>query len=619
MIHALSHNASQQLLEMALPIGFLALLLAIKIAAEGGASFEPTIEEATFPDESDVIIPMTFQDYVVALQVERRCTYNALLGRFDITGMPYQGIEWQVPMLKCDPRRCTEEGQDATDFCEMSILGIAGGADELSQQRAVSFKEYIEATYPALIDREKIPSNFDLIRMFDTSEELSDYVRGADYEESDVPKLAMGIVWDSADGSSAYNYQLRQNSTNFNNPVDEARPAVRTSPETRVNFEKYAKTDEVCYFTSEEGGPEQGHLGLSCTGQYVYNGVLTFQRLVHDFILEDSGAAALGYKVAEAGVGFVPFPTPEYEEEGFFGAIAAFSPLLITLGLLYPVASMISYVTKEKELRQKELLKMMSVTESDIGWAWFMSFFVFNVITATLTSVVASRIYENSEPLIMWFFWVFTFTAITTFTLALSSLTSRATRGVLLGLLFFFGGYVLSVAIDYTTSSMAPLLALHPVVAFSYGLFEISRLEDLGIGLTADSISESDNVSGYTFGNALNALFTDAILWGVLSWYLNRVIPPEYGQALPVWFPFMPSYWLPSSSKVAGEDDIEDQDAEHVPLEPVGDTLEKQTELGQNIVIKSLSKVFGDKVAVDKLNLTFYRDQITALLGHNGT
>ena len=64
------------------------------------------------------------------------------------------------------------------------------------------------------------------------------------------------------------------------------------------------------------------------------------------------------YPVGRSGARFVQFPTPEYLDEGFFADIADFAPLLVTLGLLYPVAAMVGYVTREKELRQKELMKM---------------------------------------------------------------------------------------------------------------------------------------------------------------------------------------------------------------------------------------------------------------------
>jgi hypothetical protein len=85
-------------------------------------------------------------------------------------------------------------------------------------------------------------------------------------------------------------------------------------------LDSFAKTD----FTTCEGegdGPDQGAMQYSCTGQYMYNGVLTFQRLIGDFILEDTGAKAAGYYVAESGVQFVQFPTQAYEENGFFADI----------------------------------------------------------------------------------------------------------------------------------------------------------------------------------------------------------------------------------------------------------------------------------------------------------
>jgi hypothetical protein len=136
-------------------------------------------------------------------------------------------------------------------------------------------------------------------------------------------------------------------------------------PPTDQEFESFAKNDFSCPEDENGGVPSQGFYQSSCTGQYLYNGILTFQRLVGDYILNATGADTV-FPVARNGARFVQFPTPEYEDAGFFADIADFGPLLVTLGLLYPVASMVGYVTREKELRQKELMKMMSVTESDM-------------------------------------------------------------------------------------------------------------------------------------------------------------------------------------------------------------------------------------------------------------
>ena len=56
-----------------------------------------------------------------------------------------------------------------------------------------------------------------------------------------------------------------------------------------------------------------------------------------------------------------------------------------------------------------------------------------------------------------------------------------------------------------------------------------------------------------------------------------------------------------------------------IPYEEVSDALKRQADEGKSIEIHDLRKAFGDKSAVDGLNLSMYNGQITALLGHNGT
>lgn len=89
---------------------------------------------------------------------------------------------------------------------------------------------------------------------------------------------------------------------------------------------------------------------------------------------------------------------------------------------------MISYICREKELRQKELMKMMSVTESDIGWSWFVSYLVVYLVVATLCAMVSTQLYTNSAPLLLWIFWVFTFVALIVFSMVISSISAKTTR-----------------------------------------------------------------------------------------------------------------------------------------------------------------------------------------------
>ena len=187
-------------------------------------------------------------------------------------------------------------------------------------------------------------------------------------------------------------------------------------------------------------------------------------------------------------------------------------------------------------------------------------------------------------------------------------------------------GVFLTLAVNYKDGNAGTIqiLSLHPITAFSYGLLELGRLEDIGLGATVDSIQDTDSPSGYTFANALQSLVVDTLLWSFVGWYLNRVITPDFGQALPFYFPFTLSYWKcggsPTSQTHVDEDVLSETDeqanGELVPIEAVSDTLRSQTD--SNIVMRQLGKKFGDKTAVENLNLTMYNGQVTALLGHNG-
>jgi ABC-type multidrug transport system fused ATPase/permease subunit len=294
---------------------------------------------------------------------------------------------------------------------------------------------------------------------------------------------------------------------------------------------------------------------------------------------------------------------------------------LIVLGLLYPVAAIIRYITLEKEHRQKELMLMMSVTESDIGWSWFISFFLFHTVTATVTTLVTTQLYENSSGLLLWFFWEFTFISVVVFAMFISAFFTQSTRGTLVGLLIFFVGYFLTLIVDVKDGSLRTigLISLHPVGAFSYGLQEIGRLEDLGIGLTSTTWNATDSPSGFTFENALNSFIGDCLFWGILCWYCNRVVPSGFGAPLKWYFPFTASYWCPGyTKKKLAEEDGEATYDESIVVEEPSNALKDQMKQGRGIQIRNLHKTFGDKTAVDGLSMDIFSNQITALLGHNG-
>jgi ATP-binding cassette subfamily A (ABC1) protein 3 len=169
--------------------------------------------------------------------------------------------------------------------------------------------------------------------------------------------------------------------------------------------------------------------------------------------------------------------------------------------------------------------------------------------------------------------------------------------------------------------------------------------------------------SNFSYNLCIGMMFFDACLYGVLAWYLDKTMPSEFGTPLPLWFPFLPSYWfgtdccLPKADRLTspliahgyptlGDDSVhilEEEDTDNSLLindptyklnkargchddfraEPVPADLLKQRADGRCVRIRGLRKVFAaqggsERVAVNGLRMDMFEGQVTVLLGHNG-
>ena len=322
---------------------FLILLIFVKrsydrgiqlgVKLPGGALLKPG--ESFIPGPQHTYQPMTFADTVTALRAKKVCKWvedeNGDDNHFEITGIHDRSRNWQIPYVRCNSNLCTQHGQDADDFCEYTLFVVAGSNYEGSL-RAEKFARWIYERYPGL----KTNNTTKIVQYLEYQEDMiseieyptkfgkaiDQYVQSQEYGTT-LQKISMAIVFNGSDPNS-YMYAIRQNSTNFNvvEDQDSIKPAMRTTPKSKYTYNgNYASDLETCSTLSASSGMNAGNLGLlgtSCTGQYMYNGVLAAQRLVHDFILNDTDTTAFGYGVAEAGVQFVQFPQAEYDPSGFF-------------------------------------------------------------------------------------------------------------------------------------------------------------------------------------------------------------------------------------------------------------------------------------------------------------
>ena len=70
-------------------------------------------------------------------------------------------------------------------------------------------------------------------------------------------------------------------------------------------------------------------------------------------------------------------------------------PLLVVFAVLYPVANVISSLVKEKELRIKEGLKMMGLTDAAHTASWIFHFVVLFFCASVLLVLCSTNLFKN--------------------------------------------------------------------------------------------------------------------------------------------------------------------------------------------------------------------------------
>ncbi|MGH0166632.1 UNVERIFIED_CONTAM: hypothetical protein FKN15_051339 [Acipenser sinensis] len=294
-----------------------------------------------------------------------------------------------------------------------------------------------------------------------------------------------------------------------------------------------------------------------------------------------------------------------------------FFPMFMVLAWIYSVSMIVKSIVLEKELRLKETLKVMGVSNGVIWYTWFIdSFLMMATSTGILTFVIMEgNVLHYSNPVIV-FLFLLTFTVATIMQCFLMSVFfNKANLAAACSGIIYFTLYLPHILCfawqDCITKNMKILSLLSPV-AFGFGTDYLSRYEEQGLGLQWDNISTSPlEGDDFSFFCSVRMMVFDAFLYGALAWYLDNMFPGQYGIARPWYFPLQHSYWSGPEPSLP-EKPVPTEGNPFFEAEPAG--------LVVGVAIQNLVKTFNgcSRPALDGLNITFYEGQITSFLGHNG-
>ena len=269
---------------------------------------------------------------------------------------------------------------------------------------------------------------------------------------------------------------------------------------------------------------------------------------------------------------------------------------------------------------------MMGLLDSVFISSWFISSLLqFTLIAVGITVLMHFTLFPNTTTsLLFFYFWLFILSEIT-FSFLISVFFSSAKVAGIVGPLIVFAGVMPRYAFFNTDENEAiagkTLVSFLSPTAFTLGCDLLISYEGVNLGLTWSGVGDD----AFSLMRVMAFLFVDGCVYGWLAWYLEHVLPNEYGSRQPLWFCLKPSFWFKSWMKEphhTAEDGQAEGNCADEFIEPVPVAMAAQA----SVVIQSLRKQFvegrgrnrKETVAVSSLDLTFYEGQITALLGHNG-
>uniref|UniRef100_M3ZRP8 P-type phospholipid transporter n=1 Tax=Xiphophorus maculatus TaxID=8083 RepID=M3ZRP8_XIPMA len=381
----------------------------------------------------------------------------------------------------------------------------------------------------------------------------------------------------------------------------------------RMDIEEVERTNKLKSRSWSPGARDNSFNDL----RYIWGGFAYLQDMIDHAVirLQTSKSQPLGVFVQQ-----IPYPC--FVDDAFIQSIGTILPMFLVLAFMYSVCMTIKSLVLEKELRLKEVLRVVGVQNGALWSSRFTENIVLLTVPCVLISILLKygKVLQYSDPSVIFVFLLVFCLATISQCFLISVFFSKANLAAACGGLIFFLLY-LPHSLCYAWRDVMGFRAkvavsLLSCVAFGYGCENFSKYEEQGIGIQWHNIIRSpEEGDPYTFIVSIAMMLVDAVLYWVLTWYIENVFPGQYGIPKPWYFLFTSSYWCGMTPGAENNPDLLTDSGAHI-----GYFERPPPSVKAGVSIRNLVKIYktGKKLAVDGLSVDFYENQITSFLGHNG-
>ncbi|KAI8796754.1 ATP-binding cassette sub-family A member 1, partial [Biomphalaria glabrata] len=319
-------------------------------------------------------------------------------------------------------------------------------------------------------------------------------------------------------------------------------------------------------------------------------------------------------------INLIQMPFPCHRADGFQYFLGTYCvPTMLCFVFLSLLAVATFNLVSDKENGQTEALCVMGMLKGVHFLAWFLSTMFMMLTVAIIMAVMLkyTNIFINSNLFIMFLLMAcFSLCSTMMIYMVAAFFTQTSMSFLFATVLYFllFLPFTLFVSLEYQLTSWQLILAsLCSTSSFGFGIFKISILEEQNIGIQWSNINVSLNEQP-SFAWSMYFLLIDSAIFFLVGWYVQEIKPGHYGLGEKFYFPFQLSYWkrffkykLPTREMTGRMTHTESNWFEAMPAD-----------VKVGISVENISKVYNNKKVLDQLDLQFYENQITSLLGHNG-
>ncbi|KAJ8921257.1 hypothetical protein NQ315_013729 [Exocentrus adspersus] len=419
-------------------------------------------------------------------------------------------------------------------------------------------------------------------------------------------------------------------------------PSLYGTPPTTILYSSPAACRDT---TSQWYGVIPGAIetGESCpVNQYYYSGFTALQALLdYAKIRIDTK-----YNIKVPEILLEMFPKGAHTGN-WMVAFRLIIPLYMVMALSQFITYLLILIVGEKENKIKEGMKIMGLKDSVFWLSWFIIYgiFVFFLTIVCCVLLFTLRVFQNTNFILIFLLVLLYSLTIIMFGFMITPFFDKSrTAGILgnfavniMSLLYF-----IQIFVDSSSSVPFWIVSLISSSGFALAMDKALVLDLSGEGVNFDNMWSGP---GMPFGGSLIMMALDIILYGLLAYYLDSVIPSnkiivinflgkyrllqflgEHGVKRSLLFCFKPSFWcsrkptqrVPFSANGGSIHSLNTGDTT-LDVEPVPREMRGKEAIKIVDLYKSFHHCRKPEIkAVNGINLTIYEGHITAILGHNG-